>query len=170
VQGYKKRRKTMGEEDMTKSIRAALALAAAAILPLACSEAPEPSESAPEAPDGIAVTNGRLMLPAVAGNPGAVYFDVANSGTSNKVIRAASVAGAGGTMLHATVEGSMQEAVNVMVPPGETVKLEPGGLHLMAMDLADTVTAGGEVEVTLTFVGGDKVSFPAEVRAAGDER
>jgi hypothetical protein len=40
----------------------------------------------------------------------------------------------------------------------------------MAMDLAETVAAGGEAEVTLTFVGGDKFSFPAEVRAAGDER
>ena len=39
-----------------------------------------------------------------------------------------------------------------------------------AMDLADTVTAGSTAEVTLTFVGGDKLSFPAEVRAAGDER
>ena len=40
----------------------------------------------------------------------------------------------------------------------------------MAMDLADTVTAGGTAEVTATFLGGDKVSFPAEVRAAGDDR
>ena len=47
---------------------------------------------------------------------------------------------------------------------------KPGGTHVMAMDLADTLAAGGETEVTVTFVGGDKVSFPAEVRAAGDER
>ena len=31
-------------------------------------------------------------------------------------------------------------------------------------------TAGSKAEVTVTFVGGDKVSFPADVRAAGDER
>src|SRR5688500_18227115 len=98
---------------MTKSIRAALALALAAALPAAGSDAPDEAASNPDAPEGIAVTNGRLMLPAVAGNPGAVYFDVANSGTSNKVIRAASVAGAGSAMLHATVDGTMQEAINV---------------------------------------------------------
>ena len=40
----------------------------------------------------------------------------------------------------------------------------------MAMNLADTVKAGSKSDVTLTFVGGDKVSFPADVRAAGDER
>ena len=35
---------------MTKHIRAALALAAAALMPMACSEAPEQAEAAPEGP------------------------------------------------------------------------------------------------------------------------
>jgi copper(I)-binding protein len=39
----------------------------------------------------------------------------------------------------------------------------------MVMGLGEDVTAGGTVEVTLTFVGGDKASFPAEVKPAGDE-
>jgi copper(I)-binding protein len=74
-------------------------------------------------------------------------------------------------MLHTTVEGgAMQEATQVLVAPGQTVKLEPGGSHAMAMNLADTVKAGDKAEVTLTFVGGAKMSFPADVRAAGDER
>ena len=42
-------------------------------------------------------------------------------------------------------------------------------MHVMAMELDDTLAAGGETEVTLTFVGGDKVSFPVEIRAAGDD-
>ncbi|HYD24320.1 MAG TPA: copper chaperone PCu(A)C [Croceibacterium sp.] len=157
---------------MKRRLWTAAALGLATIGLAACSEAPAPvEEGAPEAPDGIAVANGRLMLPAVAGNPAAVYFDVSNSGADNRMIRAASVAGAGRSMMHTTdAEAGMQETLQVMVPPGETVKFEPGGTHVMAMDLADTVTAGGEAEVTLTFVGGDKVSFPAAVRAAGDER
>lgn len=155
---------------MTKCIRAALALAAAALVPMACSEAPEQTETAPEAPEGIAVTNARLMLPAVTDNPGAVYFDVVNSGDRDRMIRAASVAGAGSSMMHITNETGMQETLQVMVKAGETAKFEPGGMHVMAMDLADTVVPGGQAEVTVTFVGGDKVSFPADVRAAGDER
>ena len=155
---------------MSKSIRAALALAAAALVPMACSEAPEQAETAPEAPDGIAVENARLMLPAVAGNPGAVYFDVVNSGERDRMIRAASVAGAESSMMHVTNEAGMQETLQIMVKAGETVKFEPGGTHVMAMDLADTVVSGSQAEVTVTFVGGDKVSFPADVRAAGDER
>lgn len=155
-----------------KPIRIALALAVAAALVSACSEAPQQTETAaaPDAPEGIAVANGRLMLPAVSGNPAAVYFDVSNDGESNRMIRAVSVQGTGDSMLHVTNDAGMQEVLQVSVPAGETVKFEPGGTHVMAMDVADTLVAGGQTEVTLTFVGGDKVSFPAEVRAAGDER
>ena len=155
---------------MKRSVWSAVAIGIAALGPVACGEAPEEAAAGPAAPEGISVTNARLMLPAVAGNPGAVYFDVANSGTGGKMIRAASVAGAGSAMMHTTVEDGMQETLQIMVPPGGSVKFEPGGAHLMALSLADTVTAGSKAEVTLTFVGGDKISFPAEVRAAGDER
>lgn len=155
---------------MKRSVWSAIALSIVALGPTACGEAPEAAEAGPTAPEGIAVTNARLMLPAVKGNPGAVYFDVANTGTEGRVIRAVSVAGAGSTMLHATVDGAMQEATQVLVSPGETVKLEPGGKHAMAMDLADTVTAGSKADVTVTFVGGAKLTVPAEVHAAGDDR
>ena len=40
----------------------------------------------------------------------------------------------------------------------------------MAMVLADTVVAGGKADVTVTFLGGAKMTFAADVRAAGDER
>jgi len=145
-------------------------MAIAALGPAACGEAPEATATGPAAPEGISVTNARLMLPAVAGNPGAVYFDVANSGSEGRMIRAASVAGAGSAMMHTTNAGAMQETLQEMVPPGGTLKFEPGGPHVMAMNLADTVTPGSKADVTLTFVGGDKITFPAEVRAAGDER
>ena len=73
-------------------------------------------------------------------------------------------------LISASEWAGMEETLQVMVKAGETVKFEPGGTHVMAMDLADTVAPGSQAEVTVTFVGGDKVSFPADVRAAGDER
>jgi len=152
---------------MTKSIRAALALAAAAALPVACSEAPEQAETAPEGPEGIAVENARLMLPAVKGNPGALYFEVRNDSEKNMVIRAVSVSGAGKAEMHT---GDMQMITQLTVPPKSTTAFEPGGEHVMLMDLAETVVPGGAAEATATFVGGDKISFPTEVRAAGDDR
>ena len=159
---------------MKRSIWSAAALALAAIGPVACGEAPVEQAADPEAPAGIAVDNARLMLPPVPGNPGAVYFDISNSGEKDMMIFSVSVEGAGSAMMHqmGTTNGqtSMDEVLQINVPAGETLAFEPGGLHVMAMDLADTVAAGGESEVTLTFAGGDKVSCSAEVRAAGDER
>lgn len=118
------------------------------------------------------MSEGRLMLPAVAGNPGAVYFTIRNDGAGDQAIRSVSVNGAGMAMLHETrMEGGtarMGEAGEVEVHAGETIAFAPGGLHVMAMDIGDTLEAGGQTEVTLTFASGDKVSFPAEIHAPGD--
>jgi copper(I)-binding protein len=159
---------------MRTGIWMASALALAGLGLASCGEKPEQAETAPETPDGISVTDARLMLPAVKGNPGAIYFDIKNDSDKSMMIRTVSVAGAGSAMLHQmgtwNNQPSMDEIVQIAVPPGGGLKFEPGALHVMASDLADTVTAGSTAEVTLTFVGGDKISFPAEVRAAGDER
>jgi len=134
--------------------------------------AAEASDAAPEAPAGIAVSNGRLVLPAVKGNPGAVYFDVTNNGKADTAIAGASVEGAQSAMLHTTTQtggmASMQHMDSVPLAKGATVSFAPGGNHVMAMDLSDTLKAGASTEVTLTFADGDKVSFPAAIRAPGD--
>ena len=152
---------------MNRSVWSAAALGLAALGPAGCGETPDEAQTAPGMPAGIAVTNARLMLPAVAGNPAALYFDVANSGAENRVIRAVSIAGATSAEMHTK---DMQMVLQIAVPQGGSSKFEPGQQHVMAMNLADTVTAGSKAEVTVTFVGGDKAEFPADVRTAGEER
>lgn len=159
---------------MNRKLLAALALSLAAVGPVACSE-PEPAAPAgPEAPEGLSVANARLILPAVKGNPGAVYFDLASTAQKTWMIRAVDVTGAKGAVMHQpgtwNKQASMDEMNQLPVAAGETVKLEPGGKHIMVDGLPDTAVKGGKAEVTLTFVGGDKMSFPAEIRAAGDDR
>jgi periplasmic copper chaperone A len=165
---------------MKKAVLAAMAatvmiLAVAAILVLAaCSSEPAtPVDTAPEAPAGISVTEGRFNLPAVAGNPGAVYFTIKNDGSEAQMMRAAHVQGAESAMFHETSEWNlqvdMQEVTQVNVPAGEEVVFAPGGRHVMATGVDPALQPGGQVEVTITFVRGDKVSFPARVLAAGDD-
>ncbi len=158
-------------------LRPKLAGLAAALLvtgTAACNSQPEtPVAAAPEAPAGVTVSGGWLSLPAVAGNPGAVYFTIRNAGENDVMIRAVDVAGADSAMLHETAEWDgqvdMQELIQVAVPRGGEVVFAPGGKHVMAMALDDTLSAGGETEVTLSFVNGDKASFPAKVLAAGQQ-
>ncbi|HTN15720.1 MAG TPA: copper chaperone PCu(A)C [Sphingomonadaceae bacterium] len=158
---------------------AAAALALVSLSLGACQqEAAEPaaedSMAAPEAPAGVALANGRLVLPAVKGNPGAVYFDIANKSENDLTIVGVHVDGAGSAMMHQTMNengmSSMKDMSEVAVPKGGSAGFKPGGNHVMAMELADTLTPGTSTEVTLTFGNGDKASFTAEVFAAGDAR
>ena len=121
---------------------------------------------------GIEVADGWLALPAVEGNPAAAYFTITNTSAQPWTIRSASLLGAESAMLHETSEWSremdMQELIQQSIAPDETLAFEPGGKHVMVMGLPAEMAAGGESEVTLTDVRGDKCSFPVEIRAAGD--
>lgn len=139
-----------------------------------CGGEPAQSEATanPDAPAGITITDARMNLPGVAGNPGAVYFTVANASERDMNIRAAFVDGAGSAAIHQMGEFNrapvMEDVMQVPVPAGGSVAFEPGGLHVMAMDLDEGLAAGGETEVTLTFLGGDKVSFPVTILEPGE--
>lgn len=130
-------------------------------------------EAEPEAPAGLSVADGRMNLPAVEGNPGAVYFTISNESEKQVAIRGADMIGAASGALHETTEWEgkmdMQELFTVNVPAGEEVVFAPGGKHVMVYEVDPTLEAGGETEVTLTFTGGDKMSFPVAVLAAGDD-
>ena len=133
-------------------------------------------EAAAPAADEVAleVSNARLMLPAVSGNPGAIYFDVKNTGEKNYAIRRADVEGASSAELHGSMEMQGQMMMDgigqVLVNAGETESFEPGGNHVMVFDLEPSLEAGGSTDMTLTVVGGKTMTVPVEIRAAGDER
>lgn len=159
---------------MTRKLAAMAALALAGTALASCGESEAPVVANPDMPEGISVANARLALPAVKGNPAAVYFDISNAGPKSWTIRSAHVDGAESTALHQMgtweLKPSMDLVEQVPVPQGQTVKFEPSGLHVMAFKLHDTLAAGGKTEVTVTFAGGDKASFKADILAAGDAR
>ncbi len=142
----------------------------------ACGGSEAPVEEAAEQAGvpGMSVDNARLVLPPVAGNPAAIYFDVAYEGDRGLAIRKASVEGAESAMLHNYTEweGKMQmmEALDIVVKKGDKIAFEPGGQHVMAFGLPEDLAVGSSVEVTLTVSGGATQTFSAEVRAAGEER
>lgn len=59
---------------------------------------------------------------------------------------------------------SMRPVEKIPVPAGETVNLQPGGYHIMLMDLAAPLEVGSTIEVTLTFENAGDVKVEAEVR------
>lgn len=159
---------------MNRPICAALLLATALPSLAACGAEPAAQTVAETGIPGLAASNARLVLPAVSGNPAGVYFDLANTGERGVAVRKATVAGAGSAQIHGTMEFSgemtMGETGPQSVLPGQTIKFEPGALHVMAFDLDPATKAGDSVTITLTAAGGKTMEFDAEVRAAGDER
>lgn len=154
-----------------KTVFAAVALS---LTLAACSQSDEAAKGADENPTGLIVTNARMMLPPVAGNPAAVYFDLKNEGTRAVAVRRADVEGAKSSSMHDMMEYDRKMTMADMGPTtirkGETLKFEPGGKHVMAHDLSPELKAGGKTEMTLTIAGGDKVSVEVPILAAGAER
>jgi len=154
----------------------AAGMAAAILGVAACSgeaEAPVAEAVAGQVP-GMTITNARLVLAPVAGNPAAVYFDLSYEGEQGLTIRKAEVEGAGMTMMHDYGEYDfkvqMMEALPVALTKGSKVAFKPGALHVMAMEPPASLKPGDKIKVTLTMSGGATQVFEAEVRAAGEER
>lgn len=166
----------MAPHERNPTVKHALILASLAVLALGgCGEAAKQAEpaategpsSGPDAKPGLSATGGVLVLPAVKGNPGVAYFALSNGSDKVAQLAAVFVDGAGKAEMHETMGGSMAPMKWAEIKPGETVKFERGGKHVMLFDVAETLKAGGTTEMTLTFKGGDKLSAPLKVEAAG---
>lgn len=122
---------------------------------------------APEAKPGISLAAAELVLPVLAGRPGAVYFQVTNGSDAPVSLVSAYVEGASSAEIHAIANGKMEKREAIAIEPGQTIEFARGGLHVMAFDLSDSLAAGGTSELTLTFADGDKVSAPLTIIAGG---
>lgn len=127
----------------------------------------------PDAKPGLALSGGKLVLPAVKGNPGAAYFTLTNSSGKPATLAAVDVAGAGMAMLHQTMQmdghSTMEDMSNLLIAPGQSMVFAPGGSHVMVDGVPDTWKPGGTTEITLTFADGDKLSAPLALEAPGGE-
>lgn len=60
---------------------------------------------------------------------------------------------------------TMRQVQSIDIPAGGEVVLEPGGLHLMLLDLPDPLEEGETFDLTLTTDAGDEITVPVEVRS-----
>ena len=152
---------------------AAVFLAASCVSLAACGDAEAPVAETSEAGiPGMTITDGRMVLNAVEGNPAAVYFNLNYDGDRGLAVRKASVEGASSAMLHEYADNQgrreMMEALPITLSKGTKLAFEPGSRHVMAMGLSPDLKAGGTTNVTLTVSGGKTMTFQVEIVAAGD--
>jgi copper(I)-binding protein len=93
---------------------------------------------------------------------------VENTGTEGDRLVAASSDAAGVVQVHETTmadgTATMAEVEGVDVPAGGSVTFEPGGYHVMLMEIPEALEVGSSIDVTLSFEGAGDVEVTAEIR------
>jgi copper(I)-binding protein len=127
--------------------------------------------AAPSWAADITVTNAWARASAGMARAGAAFLTITNSGSSDDRLLAASAPVSGVAELHTHIkEGDvmrMRRVEDIPVKAGETVTLQPGGLHVMFMGLNDGLKEGQTFPLTLTFENAGTVETTVTVGAAG---
>lgn len=122
---------------------------------------------AASAADPVAVTDPWVRATAPGQKVAGAYMELRSSGGG--VLVSASSPAAGVVELHTmAMEGEvmkMRAVPRIELPAGQAVKLAPGGLHVMLMDLKHQLKPGDSVPITLTVEGRDKAKSTLEVNA-----
>ena len=101
--------------------------------------------------------------------PAAGYMVITNTSSQADALLSVSTPGASSVEIHETATDAsgmmgMHPIPRLEVPAGGTVKLEPGGYHLMIMGLTRPLEVGQKVELELVFERAGTVVVEADVR------
>jgi periplasmic copper chaperone A len=117
---------------------------------------------------GTEVSEARLAQPT---GPNAALYLVVSTGADDALVAAATPVAARVELHETTMDEAgtmtMHPADSFPVAAGEPLTLEPGGRHLMLVDV-DRLEVGDSVEVTLTFAEAGDVTLTVPVVAPGD--
>lgn len=118
--------------------------------------------------DGVLEVSQAFAGESVTGGTAAVYFALRNRGPVEDTLEAIVVEGAGSALIH---QAGNRNGIRVMAPvsglplPADRVtRLDPGGTHVMLLDLARRPVAGDSLRGVLRFRSGRELSLRAEVR------
>jgi hypothetical protein len=63
----------------------------------------------------------------------------------------------------------MRAAGPLEIPPGEQARLEPGGMHIMLMQLQGPLEEGEQIPPTLAFENASEITVNASIGGIGSE-
>jgi periplasmic copper chaperone A len=150
-------------KQLTRTIALAAALAAMLAAPVRAEDV--------KAGDLVISQAWSRQTPSGAKVAGA-YLTIENKGTTLDRLVSGSGDVAGRIEVH---EMAMDDGVmkmrpldkGIVIDPGKTVKLAPGGNHLMLMDLKSQLKQGDKVPLTLQFEKAGKVNVSLDVQGVG---
>lgn len=112
--------------------------------------------------------------PSAENGVGVAYMRLVNGGDQEDTLLGGGTAAAGHIEIHETsqdAEGmmSMTPITSLVVPAGGEVILEPGGYHIMLVDLVQPLVEGDTFDLTLAFAESGAVPVTVEVGAMDAE-
>ncbi|HEU4592630.1 MAG TPA: copper chaperone PCu(A)C [Steroidobacteraceae bacterium] len=103
---------------------------------------------------------------------GVAYLSITNNGKDADTLIAASTPAAESVQFHQTtiVDGvaRMRPLPEVLIAPGGTVRIEPGGIHLMLVNLKAALESGKPVPLTLEFRKAGRITVQLSVERRED--
>ena len=120
---------------------------------------------------GLEIIHPNILAPAPAAKSAAGYLAIANEGTTADRLIGIEVPSVHHAELHMTEHSAdgvarMKHVDTIDIPPGETVLLERGGMHIMLMGLTAPLVEGQMVPATLIFEQAGRVEVEFSVDPA----
>ncbi|MGP9785246.1 copper chaperone PCu(A)C [Glutamicibacter sp. 287] len=129
-----------------------------------------PSETSSPAPADASITVKDLWVKAADKGMSAGFGAIKNTSGQDITIASVSSPVSSDLELHETVaneSGAMvmrEKSGGFTIPAHSELQLEPGGNHIMFMDLAKPLTSGSDVSITLTFSDHTTLDITAPVK------
>jgi hypothetical protein len=129
--------------------------------------------SSDDARSGVEVSGVLAPAPIIAGTPGeasmAVYATFVNHGPAEDTLTDVESMDARRASIHTTMDHGgmtmMMLAEHIVLPDDSTVRLAPGGVHVMLESLTRVILPGDSVAVTFVFRRSGRVNVMARVVA-----
>lgn len=97
----------------------------------------------------------------------AAYMEVTNTGDTTRSLIGVTAPNYAMAHIHQSMESdgiaTMMSMHQLDIKPGQTVVLEPGGLHVMLMKPSAPLELGGTVALEVAFANGETVAVSAEI-------
>lgn len=99
----------------------------------------------------------------------AFYMSIHNNGSEPEELQAADIDICGRTELHESKIDdngvmSMHHVEKIDIPPGQTISLEPGGLHIMCIGRQAELVSGEQIPILLEFATLGELEVEADIR------
>jgi copper(I)-binding protein len=127
----------------------------------------------PDRPNGclrpagpVEVTGAWVRATPPGARTAAAYLTLTNHGPADRLLGAASPAAQELQLHTVATDGPTQRMLplqELALPPGGTVRFEPGGLHLMLLDIAAPLVPGATIVIELRFAAAPPLALEVPV-------